>query len=69
MSELQELKRQVEQKLERIENDDRVPDSEDYADEAASVHVNAPLAMIQATEDSKRSTLEWVSEKLEAAGV
>ncbi|AGM10808.1 hypothetical protein M192_gp071 [Halorubrum tailed phage 8] len=69
MSELRELKDSIEQRLEEIENDSRIPDRENYADEAATVQVNAPLAMIQATTDKERSTLRWVNDRLEAAGV
>ena len=69
MDELHELKEEIEQRLKEIEKDTRIPDREDYADEAATVQVNAPLAMIQATTDKERSTLRWVNDRLEAVGV
>jgi len=58
----QELLDTLDERIESIENDDRLP--ENYPEESADLTINAPLALVQTDLASKLKTMKWIRAEL-----
>jgi hypothetical protein len=59
---MDELLDTLDERIAKIENDDRLPD--DYPEECAGTETNVVLALIQTDLSAKLDTMKWIRDEL-----